>query len=216
MGAFWFKTLTHDGFVERGLLDLTFEDHGSAMNYVENTGSVVVGIRKVWKPFAGVMKLLVVGEVGIKAQTLGEMFRDLSTLLGAGVPLSQALAELGKECPSKELKQSLRYLAADISTGQPFHKAMRRQSNFYTDLMANLVEVGEETGKLDITCKRIAEHIDHVEDMKASTKRATLYPLFSGAIIMGAIGFWLFYVIPKLIQIFESIDVEIPEKPRTC
>jgi type II secretory pathway component PulF len=87
---------------------------------------------------------------------------------------------------------------------------MARHPAVFPSLIINLVQIGEETGNLNKMLLKAAEHLRHMQEIISSTKRALMYPLFLLAVVIGAAVFWFWYVVPKLVELFMDMDVELP------
>jgi len=90
------------------------------------------------------------------------MTRQLSTLLGAGLPLTEALAAVIEQTETRRLETALRDIRERISAGASFAEAIDAHPRYFTDLYVNMVRAGEASGSLDDVLKRIAEFLQRV------------------------------------------------------
>jgi type IV pilus assembly protein PilC len=105
-------------------------------------------------------------------------------------------------------------MRSDIESGQTLAAAMARHPGVFPPLIINLAQIGEETGNLDKMLLNASNHLRHMQEIISSTKRALMYPIFLIALITGATVFWFWYVVPKLVELFQDMDVELPPLTR--
>ena len=87
---------------------------------------------------------------------------------------------------------------------------MARYERVLGTIAVNLIRIGEETGSLDRVFKDIADHYARIEDFKAKVKQALIYPAFALFAIFSALIFWLVFVLPKLSELFQGLNVQLP------
>ncbi|WP_338011673.1 type II secretion system F family protein [Desulforamulus putei] len=132
-------------------------------------------------------RLPVFGDLFKKA-TVARFCRTLSTLLGGGIPVLQALAAAGPASGSSQVAETVKQAAVGIQEGQSIAAPLKK-SGFFPPMVINMVSVGEETGQLAALLGRVADFYE--EEVATVTKELTaliepLLLIFVGFII-GAI-----------------------------
>ncbi len=115
-------------------------------------------------------------------------FRQLATMLKAGVNLVQALDTLSTQTQDPRLAHIIREMKGHAEAGRPISAGMQRYPEVFTPLMISLIRVGEEIGGLDEQCARTADYIDREIELRNLLKRVTLYPkivVVSSILIIG-------------------------------
>ncbi len=149
--------------------------------------------------------------VRIKRQVLSELFRNLSLVLKAGVPLVDALEDLADSPIPSQLRRILKDVIKRIRGGDLFSEALSHHSSVFPNIVIVLAQLGEETGQLDRTLEDAANHLERVQEIIDKTKRALSYPVVILTTMVGALAFWLIYVLPKLFELFKSLGLkELP------
>jgi len=210
MPLFSYKMLNDKGQAERGVANLPFVDVSPAIRYLENQGGVVLNIRRLDGLSAAVVKIATYGVARVKRMDLAEFLNNMGIQLGAGISVMDAINEILEDTTNKMLKMTLKFMRLDIESGQTLAAAMARHPSVFPPLIVNLARIGEETGNLDKMLLQSANHLRHMQEIISSTKRAVMYPLFLLALIIGAAVFWFWYVVPKLVELFMDMDVELP------
>jgi type IV pilus assembly protein PilC len=126
--------------------------------------------------------------------------RQLSTMVGQGVPLSRALDQLTKG-EKLVFKAIIQQIADDISTGFTLSDAVARHPGAFSPMYVAVVNSGEVAGALDKVLEGLADYMESVEIMRGKIKTAMRYPIFIG----GFVGVMMLGIMWKLVPTFETI-----------
>lgn len=161
---------------------------------------------------AGGLNLNLAGlfERGMTPQDLALITRQLSTLVGAGLPLVECLAALIEQVDNPRHKKVLSQVRELVVEGGTLADAMKQHPAVFTDLYVNMVRAGEASGALDIVLVRLAEYTERAAALRGKVRSALTYPVFMGLASMGILFFLLSYVVPKVTRIFEERDAKLP------
>jgi type II secretory pathway component PulF len=146
----------------------------------------------------------------IKAVEIVELFENLHLMIKAGVPISVAINDLSKEMQNKHLKFILEDIYKIITSGGSLYEGFSKYKNVFGDVILTLVKVGEETGGLEKVLKDAATYLKRIEDIKAKTKQALIYPSFTFVAVLGSMIFWMVYVLPKMLEAFQNFNIDLP------
>src|SRR4051794_11833498 len=100
-----------------------------------------------------------------------DFIRELSTLLGAGVPLIESLETIARQ-HNRRFRAALLLLRDRVSAGASLAQAMREQPRIFDDLAINITEVGEDSGTLDSSLDRLAEFRERSQQLKGKIANA--------------------------------------------
>jgi len=138
----------------------------------------------------------------VKADQLVMFTRQLSAMIGAGVPLLRALTALsGHVADSPVLKKILDGVIQNIESGSTFGDALAKYPNTFNDIYVNMVRAGEAAGILDDILKRLARQQEKSMTMRKKIKAAMAYPLV------------LIFIIPQIGKIMIDLggaDAKLP------
>ena len=146
----------------------------------------------------------------IKKKELIDMFENMHLLVKSGVPLGAGLWDMADDMENPAIGDLLRDVAYRVQSGLSFSGAMAKYENVLGSIAVNLIRIGEETGTLDQVFKDIADHYARIEDFKSKVKQAMIYPAFAIVAVLIALTFWLVFVLPKLADLFQGLNVELP------
>jgi general secretion pathway protein F len=149
-------------------------------------------------------------ERGITPQDLALVTRQLSTLVGAGLPLVECLGALVEQVDSPRQKKVLSQVRELVVEGGTLADAMKQHPTVFNDLFVNMVRAGEASGALDIVLIRLAEYTERAAALRGKVRSALTYPVFMGMASMGILFFLLAYVVPKVTRIFEERNAKLP------
>ncbi len=181
---------------------------GSAMAMVDRSGSRE---RTDWKTLMPpTLRAALAKKRKPKLQELATFTQQLANLLKSGMPLTVALNSMThletKGIPadiSRELKQ-------DVMEGRSLSDSMAKQPRIFSDLYINMVRAGESSGALVEVLRRMADHFERFAQVQAKFTSALIYPAFVAAVGLGIMFFFMTYMLPKFMSIFEGMNVELP------
>lgn len=146
-----------------------------------------------------------------KLQELATFTQQLSNLIRSGMPLTVALnsmTHLGTKGISPEVSKQLKQ---DVTEGRSLSDAMGRQPIVFSNLYVNMVKAGEQSGALVEVLQRLATHFERFAEVQSKFLSALIYPAvvaFVGLVIM---VFFMTFMLPKFMTIFETVKVPLPQ-----
>jgi type IV pilus assembly protein PilC len=151
------------------------------------------------------------GRVRLKTSDMVVFTRQLATMVGAGIPLVEAIEILSEQAPTPSFRRVLEQVATDVRSGKDLSQALSQHPKVFTDLYINMVKAGEASGQLDIVLNRLAEYQEAIANLKSEIKSAMTYPVVSLVLVLGITLFLLIFIIPKFEEMFYSMNVELPK-----
>jgi len=136
--------------------------------------------------------------------------RQFATMIGAGLPLIQALDILAKQTENKAFATIIGEIKSKVEGGSTFADALRKHPNVFSDLYANMVAAGEVGGILDTILVRLAGYIEKAEALKRKVKSAMVYPIVVIAIAILVIVIIMVFVVPTFGKMFQTLGGELP------
>ncbi len=146
----------------------------------------------------------------LKAGAIAIFFRQLATMLRAGVNLIDAIDDLSEGMENLSLQSILHQVKEDISRGNSLSGALAKHPKAFSTLAISLVEAGEESGSMDTVLSDLATYMENEIALRRKVKAATSYPIFVSVFFLGAIAFVVFFLLPKFKEIFSSMKVQLP------
>lgn len=206
MAEFQYEAIDRDGNKIRSSIDHL--DESSAIEILQGAGLYILKIKRTSPIRSYFKRLLLLKKINRK--TLIEFSSNLSIMVRAGIPITEALRELTETEKDPFFKEKLRAITSNIELGSSLSGSLEQYKSLFPPVFLNLIKVGEETGRLDESLKEISEHLKRIEDLNQSIKRAMIYPVFALIATLGATFFWLVYVLPKIMQVFKDMKITLP------
>lgn len=139
-----------------------------------------------------------------------QVFRQLATLLQAGISLSDGLLLIAQQHPFEEWRALLKDIEKRVSSGMPFSAALSQWPKIFPALFIALIHIGELTGKLDECCKRLAEQQEKLYRLRKKVMKALRYPLFIMIVALFVTIGMMGFVLPEFANIYRSFNAPLP------
>lgn len=136
--------------------------------------------------------------------------RQLSTLISAGLPLSQSLHTVLEQTPNQRLKGIIQDLITAVEGGKSLHDSFAQHPEVFDKLFLALVATGEASGTLDDSLQRIATQQEKDAMTMSRIRGALTYPIIVLFVIFGVMLFMLFTVVPQVEKLYIDLKKDLP------
>lgn len=137
-------------------------------------------------------------------------FRQMSLMLRSGYTILQALGIARSLVTKTKFIRTLDAMQHDIESGMPLSQAMAEHPKIFTPLMINLIASGEVSGQLDMIHDKLAQNLEHSNEIKRQLITALIYPSIIVVASIGVATFMLIFVVPKFTAFFAARQIDIP------
>jgi general secretion pathway protein F len=136
--------------------------------------------------------------------------QELLVLLGAGLPLVEAIETLAQNERHGDFRTVLERIAATLRQGRPFSAALERHPNAFTPLYVATVRTSEKTGDIGPALTRFIAYQQQVDAIRKRIVNASIYPALLIAVGGLVTLFLLMYVVPRFSRIYEERSADLP------
>ncbi|UCD36329.1 MAG: type II secretion system F family protein [Nitrospiraceae bacterium] len=136
--------------------------------------------------------------------------RQFATMIGAGLPLVQALEILSKQTENKGFASIIGDVKLDVEGGSTFADALKKYPRIFSELYTNMVAAGEAGGILDTILVRLATYIEKAQSLKRKVKGAMVYPSVVITVAVLCIVIIMVFVVPTFSKMFAQLGGELP------
>lgn len=136
--------------------------------------------------------------------------REISDLLDAKIPLSDAMELVHSQFAFGAFRDLLGTLKNAVKSGESFSDALRRYPKLFPPLYISLVKAGESAGVLDQALLRLANFLEEEAELKSKLVATLIYPVFVLGVGMATVLFLVFFVVPRLSQMFSEVGQSLP------
>ena len=146
----------------------------------------------------------------IEAGDIAIFARQLTTMMGAGVPMVQSFEIVANGMDNPKMRSMVNGIKAEVEGGSNLTNALRKYPDQFDDLFCSLVEAGEQSGTLETLLGEIAEYKEKSESLKKKIKKAMFYPIAVLIIAMIVTGILLIFVVPQFEALFAGMGGDLP------
>ncbi len=136
--------------------------------------------------------------------------RQLAVLVGAGIPLVEALTALVEQVDHERMKRVIGDVKQRVNEGSTLADALAAQGKVFSTLYVNMIRAGESSGALDVVLVRLADFTESQARLRSRIIGALTYPILMVVLSSVVLGILFTVVIPKILKIFEETKVALP------
>lgn len=206
MALYSYKAVTPDGETLTGEMEAPSSELVIAR--IQEAGNIPVDAREVSAGFR--LENLFRGRQGLSQRELGDVTQQLSTLLGAGLPLDRSLGILVELAENDRVGGTVEKIRNRVREGGSLSDAMEERHGVFSRFFVNMVRAGEIGGSLDDTLARLAEYLDRAKQLRDGVISALIYPALLVVLAVASLILLMIYVIPQFTPMFEDFGGELP------
>ncbi|NOX27037.1 MAG: type II secretion system inner membrane protein GspF [Gammaproteobacteria bacterium] len=147
---------------------------------------------------------------GISVVDLALITRQLATLVKAALPIEEALRTVSQQTSKPYIESMLLAVRARIKEGHTLADALADFPHVFPELYRMTVAAGEHSGFLDVVLERLADYSENRQALRQKTQLALIYPVLLTVVAVLVVIALLTFVVPQVIQVFDSIEQELP------
>ena len=150
------------------------------------------------------------GKRKIIPKDIAVFFRQLATMMSAGVPLVQSFEIIGRGHDNLGMRDLLLNIKAEVESGTSLSESLNKHPVYFDELVVNLVEAGEQAGVLEALLDKIATYKEKTELLKSKIKKAMFYPTAVMIVAFIVTAILLIFVVPQFEQLFSNFGADLP------
>lgn len=204
MKRFNYKAKDKTGKLVVGEVEAASPEHAAKL--VRGKGLTVISIKvKIDSPLSIFRRL----RERITPSDVATFTRQLSTMINAGLPITEALLILRSQSKGS-MQKIVAQVLADIEAGESLSTSLARHPKIFTKTYMALVKSGEVGGVMDEVLARLADNLEKQQEFKGKVKGALIYPaiIVIGMVVVGFI--LMIFVIPRLTTLYSEFNAELP------
>ncbi|MFN3581862.1 MAG: type II secretion system F family protein [Pseudomonas sp.] len=146
----------------------------------------------------------------IKPLDIAFFTRQLATMMASGVPIIQAFEIIAEGSENPNMRKLVDEIKVDVAAGNTLADSLRQHPKYFDDLFCNLVESGEQSGRLESLLDRIATYKEKTEALKSKIKKAMTYPISVVVVAIIVTAILLLKVVPQFQEVFANFGAQLP------
>lgn len=136
--------------------------------------------------------------------------RQLATLIGAGLPLSESLNTTLEQTQNKKLQSIIQDVLVAVEAGKTLSDSFSKHPEVFDTVFLALVGAGEASGTLDASLIRVANQQEKDAAMISKIKGAMTYPIIVLFVIVAVMVFMLTTVVPQVEKLYKDLKQTLP------
>ena len=137
-------------------------------------------------------------------------FRQLATMMAAGVPLVQSFDIIGRGHENAGMRKLILSIKNEVESGTSLSETLNKHPLHFDELVVNLVGAGEQAGVLESLLDKIATYKEKTEYLKSKIKKAMFYPTAVIIVAFIVTAILLIFVVPQFEELFSSFGADLP------
>lgn len=206
MAQYVFTARTKEGKMQKGSLDAG--SPGQVVDALQSRGLVVISVEE--KPTASLEQLSSLNIGGVPLNDKVVFMRQIATMIGAGLPLTQSLEILTAQAQNKAFKTALTDVVNDVRSGVSLSAAFSKKEGIFDDITINLIKAGEESGELEAIFMRLADDMENKRTFRAKVQGAMIYPVIIILAMVVVVAVLLVAMVPQMSDLYEEFDAKLP------
>lgn len=146
---------------------------------------------------------------GLSSAQLALLTRQLSALIGSGLPIDEALGALADGSDGR-LRSRLVSLRARVMEGATLAAAMAESPGTFPVLYRATIAAGEASGRLDTVLARLADYTESREALRSKVVLALAYPILLTCVALAVVAGLMIWVVPQVIGVFAQAQQALP------
>ena len=210
MSVYEYVALDEKGRERKGFVDAS--GASAARQQLREEGIYPVRIsqarEKKSSALAGALEIGLLQKVSAKEVSI--FTRQLSTLLGAGIPLVPSFSVLLAQTRNPLLQKMLAQIRADLNEGKSLTSSMENFPRVFPPFYINMIKAGEASGTINLVLERLADFSESQQALMSKIRSALAYPLIM--LLVGSMVIFLLmsFVVPKITGIFTDMKQTLP------
>lgn len=162
------------------------------------------------KTFMEKINLYLLSLQKIKTKDKVLFYRLLATMTNAWMSVLKSVIVLEKQEKNQAIKMILGNFIEGLKSWQNLSECLEKYPNSFAEAEVWIIRSGEKTGKLNESLLELSTQIEKVESISGKLKSAMMYPAFIILVVIWVVIVMMVAVVPKLLEIFEWWDTELP------
>src|SRR3972149_5888930 len=146
----------------------------------------------------------------IKTKHITNLIEQLTVLINANIPIVKALTIISQDEQNPRIKDLVINCKNSISEGKSFYQTLQQYPQYFTELICSLINVGEQSGTLDIMLQELTSYLEKTALQKRKIIKALIYPASILCVTFVVTLILLIFVIPQFEIMFSNFGAKLP------
>jgi len=186
------------------------------LSQLKDRGLTVVEIRELGdrpKDTKGKHRNMPWHRLSLRPIDTGELaifWREVATMVSAGLPVVEALESISVEMEHVRLHSVLTDVISSMWEGFNFSQSIKRHPRVFSSMVVALIGAAEESGSLAEVADQLATYLENRDRLTRKVRAALTYPIFLAGFFLVVVAIATFWVIPLFREIYEGFHAKLP------
>ncbi len=140
--------------------------------------------------------------------------RQLATLIGAGLPVDEALSAIAQQSERQSMRSLVMAIRSKVLEGHSLASSLGDYARSFSHLYRSTISAGEQSGYLDRVLENLANYEERQFESRRDVDMALLYPVLLTLFAFGIVGTLMIYVVPDMVGVLENMGQDLPLSTR--
>lgn len=201
-----YKAVNREGKILSGVIEAN--DIKDAAGYLRSKELFPITITK--KEKSSLLSIVSFFSNKVRKKDIVVFTRQLSLMLTSGLTLVKSLEILKSQATNEAMGEIIDGVVTDIEEGSSFSKSIAKYQDIFSPVYVSLVRASEASGLLDKSLTRLADNLEKQQKLRSTIKAAFTYPVIIVILMIIVVFIMMFFVIPRLTELYEDLNVELP------
>ena len=136
--------------------------------------------------------------------------RQLATLIGAGLPIEEALQAVAQQSEKQYVNALIMGIRSKVLEGHSLASSLAEFPGSFSEMYRSTVAAGEQSGFLDKVLENLADYTERQFESRRNVEMALLYPAVLSILAFCIVGALMVYVVPDMVGVLENMGQELP------
>ena len=204
MKLYNYKAKNRTNELVTGEVEATNERHAARL--IRERGLIVLTIKPVRENILSIVKKF---KDRVKPSDVTTFTRQLSTMINAGLPITESLHILRNQSKGP-MQKVVATILADVEGGESLSSALSKHNKIFSPTFIALIKSGEVGGVMDEVLARLADNMEKQQEFKGKVRGALIYPIIIVIGMCAVALIMMIFVIPRLTTLYEDFNAELP------
>jgi len=206
MKKFKYSARTTEGKELKGTLSA--RDEQAVTEILHDRGLIIVDIKESLNFNLESLNEINIGGVPLKEKVV--FMRQMATMVSSGLALTRSLEIMEIQTKNPLFRRVIAKVKSDVESGKGLAESFAAQEDVFDDITLNLIEAGEESGRLDEILLKLAVELEEKQELQGKLKGALIYPAIMLIVVVAVIALLMFVLVPEMSSIYAEFDAELP------
>lgn len=131
--------------------------------------------------------------------------KQLSTMIGAGIPIVQSLDILVQQTEKDSIKEKFQRVYKFVEAGMSLSESFRKEGGLLNEIQINLMSAGEKSGNLTEMMQKISEDLEKSKKLRGKITGALIYPAIIFVVMAGVMFVMITFMVPQVKELYSSL-----------